>query len=145
MKRLRKLLKSSKRVLKNRTRSCSLEELAASLEPQAPCNYENIDWENQHPGWTLISKPAGPYWFMIDPIYAKVSERLKKKLGLEKISEKDIQFFVSTAERVENDQVYLLQSGDKLELVRMNFTMGGLDGSGRFYYFDLPNYDKERT
>lgn len=141
MKRLRKLLKSFKKLGKKNKSSqgCSLEE---ALEPRPLVAYEDVKWEMS--GWILISKPSGPYWFMQDPIYVRMSKSLQKKLGIEHLSLKDIQFLADVdapwgKAGADNNQLYLLQMDDKLELVRVDVIIGGLDGSGRYYTFDLPN------
>ena len=94
---------------------------------------QSFTWEL--PGWQLIHTPT---WCYDDPIYVRLSNRLKMSLGL-----LGTEVILTGVEKeaiydAEQGGQYLLTISGEPVLTSIHYTYEGLDGSGVYYEFDIP-------
>jgi len=100
-----------------------IEKLRLKFRKSTEPNY-------QISGWQLIYTPT---WCYDDPIYVRLSDSIKKNHNLEHAQ------LELTRDDIKGDGIYLLIVNGKYILTSLHHYCQGLDGSGYFYTFDLPN------
>jgi hypothetical protein len=92
-----------------------------------------FSWELS--GWQLIHTPT---WCYDDPIYVRLSDRLKATLGLSETEVILMGVEKNNMYEAEQGGHYLLTISGAPVLASVHYTYSGLDGGGVYYEFDVP-------